>query len=69
MESKIVDIEYQYFSKGKFFSFTGTTRYPDNMSLVDLYKQVVKEHPEHDIIFSSFKFNNLLYIRDLIYIG
>ena len=69
MEYKTADIEYRYISKGDFFSFTGTTRYPDNMSLKEIYEQVVKEHPEHDIIFSSFKFNNLLYIRDLIYIG
>ena len=69
MKSKTADIEYRYFSKGEIFDITIKTQYSDEMSLRDIYEQVVKEHPEHDIIFSSFKFDNLFYIRDLIYIG
>jgi hypothetical protein len=48
--------------------FKGTTWYPDGMSVEDIYKQVIKEHPEHVIIFSSFKLDGY-FVSHLIYIG
>ncbi len=48
--------------------FKGTTWYPDEMSVEDIYKQVVKEHPKHEIMFQSFKLDNI-YVSHLIYIG
>ena len=70
METKTSDIEYSYFSDGviEMLNFVGTVQYPDDMPIKDIYFKVVEEHPEHQIIFQSFRFDQLK-ISDLIYIG
>ena len=64
------NIEYNYFLNGvsEIQHFKGTTEFSEEISGKDMYYQVVKEHPEHDIIFSSFKVD-CLYLSHLIYIG
>ena len=64
------NIEYSYFTNGvvEMLYFVGTVQYPDDMPIKDIYFKVVEEHPEHDIIFQSFKLDNII-LSNLIYIG
>lgn len=70
MEIKTSDIEYRYIlNKTKEIEyFIGTIQYPDDMSITEIYHKTVKEHPEHQIFFQSFKFEGLR-ISDYTYIG
>ena len=64
------DIEYGYFLNGvgEMQYFKGTTELSEEMSGKDMYYQVVKKHPEHDIVYSSLKID-YIYLSHLIYIG
>lgn len=69
METKTSNIEYSYFSDRvvELQYFIGTVQYPEDMPIKDIYFKVVEEHPEHQISFQSFRFDNIK-LSDLIYI-